>query len=137
MMVRHAAILLASLLAGCGGGAKSYDGGMLSFQTSDGATRSAAVLALTPEISKVLADGDHALLAAAQFEALETSAAGAARDWQNPATGHAGTVTPGPAYTVNQYSCRDFSQRVVVGPKSEVSRATACRQPDGTWRPIS
>lgn len=136
-MVRHAAILLASLLAGCGGGAKSYDGGMLSFQTSDGVTRSAMVLALTPDMAKVLGDGDHTFLAAAQFEALETGAAGAGRDWQNPANGHAGTVTPGPTYSVNQYSCRDFSQRVIVGAKSEVSRATACRQPDGTWRPIS
>lgn len=135
---RNGVILLALALAGCSASAKTGDGGgMLSFQASDGTTRNAMALALTAEMGKVLDDSDRVLIAAAQFEALEQGASGAARDWANPANGHAGTVTPGPTYSVNQYTCRDFSQRVVVGERSEVTRATACRQPDGTWRPIS
>lgn len=137
MMARHASVLLALALAGCGASAKTGDSGMLSFQAADGSTRTAMALALTPAMTKILDDSDRGLLAAAQFEALEHGAAGGARDWSNTANGHAGTVTPGPTYSVNQYSCRDFSQRVVIDDRSEVSRATACRQPDGTWRPIS
>lgn len=133
---RHAAVLIALTLAGCGASAKTGDGA-LSYTAADGSTRTVRMLAVPPEFAKLLDDGDRVLVAEAQFEALESGAAGASRDWSNPVNGHAGTVTPGPAYTVNQYSCRDFSQRVVVGERSEVARATACRQPDGTWRPIS
>lgn len=138
MMARHASVLLALTLAGCGASAKTGETtDMLSFQASDGTMRTAMVLALTETMAKVLDDRDRVFVAAAQFEALEHGPAGGSRDWSNPANGHAGTVTPGPTYSVNQYSCRDFSQRVVIGDRSEVSRATACRQPDGTWRPIS
>ena len=84
-----------------------------------------------------LDDNDRRHAAEAEYEALESTAAGASRDWRNPATGHRGTVTPGPAYSVNQYTCRDYVDQVTVDGKTEILRATACRQPDGSWRPIS
>ncbi len=84
-----------------------------------------------------LDDNDRRYAAEAEYEALESIAAGASRDWRNPATGHRGTVTPGPAYSVNQYTCRDYVDQVTVDGKVETLRATACRQPDGSWRPIS
>jgi len=84
-----------------------------------------------------LDEADRRLAADAEFEALESTAAGASREWRNPATGHRGSVTPGPAYSVNQYTCRDYVDQITVDGKAETVRATACRQPDGSWRPIS
>ncbi len=57
------------------------------------------------------------------------------RTWTNPDTGHAGTVTPQPAYKndAGQY-CREYQQTVTIGGKTETAYGTACRQPDGSWR---
>jgi surface antigen len=133
----HLGILLALTLAGCGASANQREtGALMSFQAGDGA-RQVAVLPSNSDLAKALDDRDRLLAGAAQFDALENGSAGAARDWTNPVTGNGGVVTPGPIYSVNQYSCRDFTQRIVAGSRSETMRITACKQPDGTWRPIS
>ncbi len=84
-----------------------------------------------------LDETDRRLAAQAEFEALESTAPGTSREWRNPATGHRGSVSPGPAYSVNQYTCRDYVDQITVDSKAETVRSTACRQPDGSWRPIS
>jgi surface antigen len=84
-----------------------------------------------------LDETDRRMASEAEYEALESTAAGASREWRNPATGHRGSVSPGPAYSVNQYTCRDYVDQISVDGKSETIRSTACRQPDGSWRPIS
>ena len=89
------------------------------------------------DLGRQLDDGDRRMAAEADFVALETGGAGVAREWHNSATGRRGQVTPGAAYAVNQYTCRDFVDTVVVDGRKETRRATACRQPDGSWRPIS
>jgi surface antigen len=89
------------------------------------------------DLGRQLDDADRRLAAEADFAALESGVAGVARDWNNPATGRHGQVTPGPAYAVNQYTCRDFVDQVIVDGRKETRRSTACRQPDGSWRPIS
>lgn len=89
------------------------------------------------ELGRQLDDGDRRIAAEADFVALETGGAGVAREWHNPATGHRGQVTPGVAYAVNQYTCRDFVDTVAMDGRKETRRSTACRQPDGSWRPLS
>jgi surface antigen len=94
-------------------------------------------LVLATEIGKRFDDRDRILSAVAEYDALQSSPAGAALDWRNPATGRGGTVTPGAAYSVNQYTCRDYAHRVMADGKQEAVRGTACRQPDGSWRPLT
>jgi len=55
--------------------------------------------------------------------------------WNNPDSGHSGTVTPVRDGTSSsgQY-CREFQQTVVIGGQVEEGYGVACRQPDGTWR---
>lgn len=89
------------------------------------------------DIGRLLDDGDRRIAAEADFQALEQGAAGVTRDWSNPTTGRKGQVTPGAAYAVNQYTCRDFVDVVSIDGRRETRRSTACRQPDGSWRPIS
>lgn len=89
------------------------------------------------DIARQFDDADRRQAAEADFVALESGAAGVAREWHNPASGNRGQVTPGPAYAVNQYTCRDFVDVVSTDGRKETRRSTACRQPDGSWRPIS
>ena len=54
--------------------------------------------------------------------------------WNNPETGHHGTVTAtrdGVAST-GEY-CREYQTQVVVGGKVQNAYGTACRKPDGSW----
>lgn len=55
--------------------------------------------------------------------------------WNNPESGHSGTVTPvregRQASTGN--TCREYKQTIVIDGKAETAIGTACRNPDGTW----
>jgi surface antigen len=144
-------VALAGLLAACGettsktsigSVAGTLSGGLIGASKAEPkATNPAAAPLLAAwagsPVAARLDETDRRLAAEAEYEALESTAAGASRDWRNAATGHRGSVTPGPAYSVNQYTCRDYVDQITVDGKAETVRATACRQPDGSWRPIS
>jgi surface antigen len=70
--------------------------------------------------------------------ALETAQAGQTLPWNNPQSGNSGTITPATPYQNDsgQY-CREFSQQITVGGKTEKGFGTACRQPDGSWQIVS
>jgi surface antigen len=56
--------------------------------------------------------------------------------WQNPDTGHSGSVVAvreGTNTATGAY-CREFQQTVTVGGHTEQAYGTACRQPDGSWK---
>lgn len=145
--------LIAVLLAGCedmgprqsvgtvvGGIAGGVAGAQ--FGRGDGRLVGAGVGAalgalLGSEIGRQLDERDRMLMERAQFDALETAPSGTVREWRNPDNGRYGQVAPGPAYAVNQYQCRDYTHTVVIEGRREIVRGTACRQPDGTWRPLA
>jgi surface antigen len=58
--------------------------------------------------------------------------------WNNPESGHSGTITPRREGndTAGNY-CREYQQTVQVGGKTEQAYGTACRQPDGTWKVVN
>ena len=89
------------------------------------------------DLGRQLDDADRRLAAEMDYQVLESGAAGVTREWHGPHSGLRGQVTPGPAYSVNQYTCRDFVDAVAIDGRKETRRSTACRQPDGSWRPIS
>lgn len=66
--------------------------------------------------------------------ALETAQPGQSLPWRNPESGHSGTVTPKTYYQAdNGQYCREYSQTITVGGRTERGYGTACRQPDGSW----
>ena len=70
--------------------------------------------------------------------ALEHQKTGQSSNWTNPDTGHSGEITPTRTYTSTDGApCRDFNQTIYVDGKYEQVEGTACRQPDGTWKPVS
>ena len=55
--------------------------------------------------------------------------------WNNPESGHRGTITPTrDGYSDSGSYCREFYQTVDIGGRTEEAYGVACRQPDGTWR---
>ena len=69
--------------------------------------------------------------------ALETQQTGETSNWVNPDSGHSGEVTPTRTYTSEGQPCRDFTQTIYLDDEVEEIKGTACRQDDGTWKPVS
>jgi surface antigen len=68
-------------------------------------------------------------------QTLETRVSGTTSKWQNPDTGHAGSITPTRTYvSVDGSPCRDFNQTIIVDGQQETVAGTACRTPDGRWQ---
>ncbi len=69
------------------------------------------------------------------YRSFEYSRTGRRSTWQNPDTGHSGSVTPTYTYQTprGQY-CREYQQTIVVGGREQRAYGTACRQPDGSWQ---
>lgn len=84
-----------------------------------------------------LDDADRKAVYEAQYRALEFNRSGTPVAWKNPASGNNGEVVPGPTYTINNSQCRDYSHTIYIGGEPQVTRGTACRQPDGQWDAIS
>jgi surface antigen len=140
------------LLSGCvevastkqsiGTTANSLSGGLIGSKPAPTQPPAAAASGLfaawaSSDLGRRLDDSDRRIAAETELETLESETAGATREWVNSGTGHRGSVTPGPAYVVNQYTCRDWVDAVTIDGRQETRRSTACRQPDGSWRPIS
>jgi surface antigen len=80
---------------------------------------------------------DRPAAGAAHLRALQFGEPGAPVAWRNPETGHHGTIVPGPAYQANGQTCREFSHTVYVDNRPQTGRGSSCRNPDGTWTPLS
>ncbi len=67
--------------------------------------------------------------------ALETAQPGESLPWKNPKSGNSGTVTPSNYYQTAAGSyCREYTQTINVGGRTERGYGTACRQSDGSWK---
>lgn len=80
---------------------------------------------------------DRPAAGAAHLRALQFGEPGAPVAWRNSETGHHGTIVPGPAYQSNGQTCREFSHTVYVDNRPQTGRGSSCRNPDGTWTPLS
>lgn len=142
-LILSGCVEIASTKEGIGATADSLTGGLIGSR-STAAPRPPKPAAsglfaawVASDLGRRLDDNDRRIAAETELDTLESEIAGATREWSNPATGHRGSVTPGPAYAVNQYTCRDWVDAVIIDGRQETRRSTACRQPDGSWRPIS
>jgi surface antigen len=88
-------------------------------------------------IGASLDEQDRQRAYAAQEEALERGQTGIATSWRNPDTGHYGAFVPGPAYVDNGRNCRSYTHTIYINGRPQTARGSACRNPDGTWTPIS
>lgn len=131
--------------ADIGTAAGAIGGGIAGYQFGSGKGQVLATLAgtllggaLGRSIGGSLDRGDMAYYNQTSQRALETGQPGQALPWNNPQTGNYGTVTPQNYYqnASGQY-CREYSQNITVGGRTESGYGTACRQPDGSWQVVS
>lgn len=116
-------------------------GGLVGAQFGSGsgklaATALGAVLGgfLGSEIGRSMDDVDR-MKAQQAYAAAGTAPIGQTITWNNPDTGHSGSVTPvRDGYAADGSYCREFSQTVVIDGKYQSATGVACKQADGTWR---
>jgi surface antigen len=131
-----AAALGSVALAACAG-----DAGLTSGSTGGGANAfTGSVPPSANPAAPVIAaldPRDRTAAGAAHLRALQFGEPGAPVSWRNPETGHRGTIVPGPAYQSNGQTCREFSHTIYVDEHPHTGRAASCRNPDGSWTPLS
>jgi surface antigen len=88
-------------------------------------------------IGASLDDEDKKRAYEAQMNALENGPSGAPVSWRNPDSGRYGTIVPGPAYADSGRQCRSYTHTIYIGGQPQTARGTACRNPDGSWTPLS
>lgn len=119
-------VLAALPLAGCTGG-----GG-------PGITQGVAPAAIEAPGASLLADldpADRQKAEAARQTALDKGASGTAVSWKSDLNGgRFGSVVAGPVFASEGKDCRQFTQTVYVDGVPRTGRASACKQPDGSWR---
>jgi surface antigen len=82
-----------------------------------------------------LDEKDKRLAAEAAYQAFEANRSGQPTVWNNPDSGHHGSVTPTKTTQLaNGQYCREYRQEVWIGQEKEQTYGTACRQADGTWQ---
>lgn len=56
--------------------------------------------------------------------------------WNNPATGHSGTITAvKDGYSQQGAYCREFQETIMAQDQPKTTSSSACQQPDGSWKP--
>ena len=85
-------------------------------------------------IGKQLDERDRYLMAQTFEHTMEQAPTNATGQWQNPDTGHGGTITPTNTIVTNGTPCREFTQTVSIGGQMQEAYGTACRQADGSWK---
>jgi len=157
IMLVAVAALLSTVLSGCAGdpygGPKqeagtwfgavtgaligSNFGGGTSGHVAGAVAGAAAGGLLGSAIGASLDARDRERAYAAQMQAIEYGDPGAPVGWRSPDSGRYGTVVPGPAYQANGLTCREFSHTIYIDGRPQTARGTACRNPDGTWTPVT
>jgi surface antigen len=73
----------------------------------------------------------------AEMQALEYGGPGAPVGWRGE-HGAYGTIVAGPAYAQGGYErCREYTHTIYIQGHPQNARGVACRNPDGSWTPIS
>lgn len=127
-----------ALLGGIGGAVAGAQFGQGTGQLAAVAAGTLLGALIGSEVGSSLDKADKTALAHTTQNTLETAPSGTSSTWRNPDSGNYGTVTPTSTYqsSSGQY-CREFSQTVNIGGRSEEAYGTACRQPDGTWKVVN
>lgn len=86
-------------------------------------------------IGSGLRESDRRMALQAEYRALEYTPGGKAVTWEG--SGASGSVTAAQPYRVGSQDCRQYTHTVTNGGQSQTARGTACRNPDGSWTPLT
>jgi surface antigen len=131
------AALLALTLASCVSDSGPQQTGTIAYSaTSSPASKVASAGVLGNGLGANLDERERQRAYAAEVQALEQGEPGEPVGWKGSAAGRHGTVVPGAHYETRGVRCRDYSHTIYISGRPETARATACRNPDGTWAPV-
>lgn len=65
---------------------------------------------------------------------LERAPIGETHEWTNPDSDTKGYITPTKTYKESDRYCREYTQKIIIGGRSQEAFGKACRNPDGTWQ---
>lgn len=82
-----------------------------------------------------LSESDRHTALQAEYRALEHTPAGKTIDWQG--SRGSGAVTAAQPYRVGSQDCRQYKHTITAGGQDRSARGTACRNPDGSWTPLT
>ena len=85
-------------------------------------------------IGQQLDERDQYLMAQTFEFTMEKAPTNHKSQWENPDSGHGGTVTPTRTFDTGTGPCREFTTTVSIGGHTEEAYGTACRQADGSWK---
>ncbi|PYE88401.1 hypothetical protein [Phyllobacterium leguminum] len=71
----------------------------------------------------------------AEYKALEYARAGDASSWKGD--GASGEVVAAQPYQVGSQNCRQYTHSFTIDGAPQTVRGTACRNPDGSWTPLT
>jgi len=123
------ALLLLAAVAGCGANAR--DRGVSTVALS---LKERGVLA--GPLGSSLNDAALAKAADAEYRALEGGQTGVPVAWR-VSDAVFGAVVPQQPFSVGPANCRRYSHSVTVSGQTRSASGTACRQEDGSWRPLT
>ena len=73
----------------------------------------------------------------AEYRALEYTAAGQPVEWRGSGLGRSGEVVAAQPYRVGSQDCRQYMHSFSLNGPRQTVRGTACRNPDGSWTPLT
>lgn len=118
-------------------------GGVIGNQFGGGSGRIAATIVgalaggvIGGSIGRGLDDRSRDAALAAEYNALERGRVGQPVSWEG-ANGNYGQVVPQQPYEVGSQTCRRYTHTIYIDGTPQEASGTACRNPDGTWRPLS
>ncbi len=116
-------------------------GGIIGSNVGKGHGRTAATIGgailggvLGSEIGSSLDRSDKMYYNKSRVEALELNRSGSSSSWHNPDTGAYGTFTPTRTVEKHGKYCREYTQTVTIGGRTERAYGEACRKADGSWK---
>ncbi len=125
-----------------GGIAGAALGGFLGSKIGSGSGRTVATIGgalagglLGNQAVTLLTCQDHRAVYDTTQSTLEQYPSGRTATWNNPDSGHWGTVKPTRTY-LNDHgqNCRQFEQTIYIDGNPKTGTGLACRQRDGTWQ---
>ncbi|CAN7178577.1 hypothetical protein LJR255_000345 [Pararhizobium sp. LjRoot255] len=132
-----ACLIASSLLTGCASASRDAGktAGAMTPETSASyiAALGGGVIGRTAGLSISKADRQRAL--EAEYRALEAARGGQPVVWEG--SGISGTVVAAAPYQVGSQNCRQYSHTVTIKGQDSIARGAACRNPNGTWTPLT
>lgn len=144
MIVRMAVILGLVAVGGCTTvGLPGSKAGADNGQPTDNGRVAAAIISAMDgglvggQIGQGLSERDRRSALEAEYKALEYTQGGRPVAWKGSRSDRYGEVVAAQPYRVGSQDCRQYTHTIFIGGQSRSARGTACRNPDGSWTPLT